>query len=83
MPRIGHRKREAEIREAVEAIGFTVVSIAKTRRNNHYCVTVRDDARNKFRCYTSSSCSAASCRALNNFKSDVRRMSNRAKGLID
>lgn len=82
MPRIGFKKRVREIREAIESLGYTVDSIVKTKRNCHYCCTITDDEGNQFKAYTGSSCSAASCRALHNFKSDVHRMSNQAKGLI-
>lgn len=80
MPRMGHAKREAIIRAAIEAIDFICVSIAKTRRNNHYCATVRDDAGNEFKVFTSSSTRDAG-RGMKNFQRDIRHMSNQRKGL--
>lgn len=78
------RKHVKAIQAAVESMeGFTVDSIDKAKRNGHYCLTITDDEGNQFKAWHSATYSCAACRALNNFKSDVRRFSNKAKGLLD
>ena len=77
------RKRKIELRRLIESLGFVCLGITQNPRNSHFVCHVRDDAGNVFKAVASSSTNGADCRALNNFKADVRRQSNREKGLLD
>lgn len=79
----GQKKRMKELRTVISQIpGFKILSIEPTK-NDHLCCHVRDDAGNCFKCYTGTTCSANTKRARLNFRQDIRRQSNRAKGLVD
>ena len=78
----GHRKRKIEITNAVKSLGFAVLSIYVSK-GAHYVVRVKDDVGHVFRAWTGCSCSSNTRRARLNFRQDVRRQSNRLKGLID
>jgi len=74
------KKRISEVRAVIERLGYTVDGI-KTAPGGHLQCLVRDDQGNRLKAYTGvSTCSAS---GLLNFKQDLRRLSNKAKGLID
>ena len=77
----GQRKRLKSIQEVIERLGFTCNSI-EIAHAGHVCCHITDDAGNKFKAFTGQSCSASERNARLNFKQDIRRMSNRMKGLI-
>lgn len=78
----GYRKRRKELQQIVEQIpGFEILNIDEHR--NHLCCTIRDDAGNIFKAFTGCTCSSDDRRAYLNFRSDIVRQSNRAKGLVD
>lgn len=76
------RKLEQELAAMVERLGFTLLAVERSR-NDHLCCFIRDDAGNKFKVFTGITCSSYDRAARLNFKQDVRKASNRAKGLCD
>ena len=78
----GHRKRQKAIEQCIAEVGFTLLRIRTGRRSGHYKCRVMDDAGNCFTACTGTSCSSNQKKAHLNFKQDLRRLSNRAKGLI-
>ena len=76
----GYKKRRKDLVKFIErkCPGFEVLSLDEKRK--HLCMTIRDDARNVFKVFTA--CSGAPS-ALRNVIQDVRRQSNRAKGICD
>jgi len=77
----GHRKRMKEIRSVVTALGFECEDITISK-GDHVCCHIKDDEGNRFKAFTGQSCSANIKSARLNFKQDIRRLSNRLKGLI-
>jgi len=77
----GQRKRLKSIEAVIIRLGFTCNSIT-IEHAGHVCCHITDDVGNNFRAFTGQSCSANEKNARLNFKQDVRRLSNRMKGLI-
>jgi hypothetical protein len=77
----GFRKRQKAIEQCIAEAGFTLLRMRKGR-SGHFKCRVEDDAGNRFTACTGSSCGSNQKRAHLNFKQDLRRLSNRAKGLI-
>ena len=77
----GQRKRMRSIEKIVIDLGFHCARI-ETTHGGHICCHVIDDAGNKFKAFTGQSCSASERNARLNFRQDIRRLSNRMKGLI-
>ena len=77
----GLRKRMKTIEAVITGCGFKCVDMTITRAD-HICCHIIDDEGNKFRAWTGQSCSANVKKARLNFRQDIRRMSNKAKGLI-
>lgn len=77
---MSHKRTADEIESVVRRLGFKLRDVAYTRAGHYKCRVV-DDAGNEFKAVTGSTCSSNARRALLNFKRDIRRASNKAKGL--
>lgn len=77
----GIRKRQKAIEQCIAEVEFTLLRI-RIAKGGHFKCRVMDDAGNRFTACTGTSCSSNQKRAHMNFKQDLRRLSNRAKGLI-
>ena len=73
-------RREKEVRAAIVELGFICDSITQVKGGHLKC-EITDDQGNSFKAFTgqSPSCHAAT----KNFQQDVRRLSMRAKGMIE
>ena len=78
----GIRKRLKDIETMVAKLGFELNRI-QISKGDHICCHITDDVGNNFKAYTGQSCSANSKKARLNFRQDIRRLSNRMKGLIN
>ena len=78
----GQRKRLKGLKEMISEMGFRCTWIAISG-GSHICCHITDDEGNKFKAFTGQSCSANPVKARLNFRQDIRRLSNRMKGLID
>lgn len=76
-----NKKLYRELAQLISGLGFRCRRIEKTG-NSHLCCHVEDDEGNRFKAFTGSTPSSDKSARLN-FKQDVRRLSNRLKGLID
>lgn len=77
----GQRKRLRWIDGMVAKLGFHLDRM-EVSGGDHICCYITDDAGNKFKAFTGQSCSANEKNARLNFRQDIRRISNRMKGLI-
>lgn len=77
----GYRKRQKAIEQCISDVGFTLLRVRRSG-SGHFKCRIRDDKGNTFTACTGTSCSSDQRRAHLNFKQDLRRLSNRAKGLI-
>lgn len=77
----GLKKRRKEIEAVVDRLGFTCRRVDQSP-GDHLCFHITDDEGNSFKAYTGQSCSGNAKSARLNFKQDIRRISNRLKGLI-
>jgi len=77
----GLKKRKKEIEAVVDRLGFTCTCVDQSA-GDHLCFHITDDEGNRFKAYTGQSCSGNAKNARLNFKQDIRRISNRLKGLI-
>jgi len=78
----GLRKKIKEIKAIITDMGFECRGI-EVGHAGHLCCHITDDMGYEFRAWTGCSCSANVKRARMNFRSDIRKLSNTAKGLIN
>ena len=76
----GARERKKQVIAMIEVLGFKCEKI-EISGSGHIRCFIEDDAGNKFKGITAFSTSNAR-RSLLNFKSDIRKTSLRAKGVI-
>lgn len=64
--------------------GFKVINVLNTKcGSGHRSFTIRDDVGNQFKMFAPTSPGSDVKRGMLNFKCDVKRMSNRLKGVIE
>lgn len=78
----GIMKRRKEVRAVIELLGFECESI-ELGSGGHLKCHVIDDHGNSFTAFTGQSCSANTRNARLNFRQDVKRLSLRARGVLD
>ena len=76
------RRKLKPLQKVVASIpGFRLLSVERSG-GDHLCCHIRDDKGNRFKVWTGSTGSSCKRRFLN-LKQDIKRVSNRMKGLID